>query len=458
MDGYNGVQWLATEDDTEASALRAEQDSLKFLGKADKYRGTMKRNANLVNPWNNVENKTMRRKRRVSSKEVQTLDAEARAAVWYCLDMAKENALAYLENRIDRLGNGAFVVCNSSKDFATLSFTWQKNLFNLPLDASDKGLFIRFFDIKSPKMFPTLTALIQYYGKKKQKGMPCKLDLVGLAIDVAEHDREREPAIVNPGYMSPGSEAGQPRERVDSLFTDAGGDARLQRGKSGAGATTVRSSIHNNPGYKGAGKTTTARSSGMTNGGYVDVPAYKKGETGLKPPQGNVALHPSMGDATDGGDGGYLTLTPAVNEPGDEGFITISRQPFNPKQGIKGVSFEPAQTDEWFFSGISNIQQNHHGKRDQHYDDIDYCLFFMGNAKATARENEEDVGPYIEYKASDTFQIKCNLKSSCVEYLHNGKKFHSSFLPEGKLPLWVSQAFHPVNGGQTLVKNSKWVM
>ena len=106
-------------------------------------------------------------------------------------------------------------------------------------------------------MFPTLTALIQYYGKKKQKGMPCKLDLVGLAIDVAEHDREREPAIVNPGYMSPGSEAGQPRERVDSLFTDAGGDARLQRGKSGAGATTVRSSIHNNPGYKGAGKTTT---------------------------------------------------------------------------------------------------------------------------------------------------------------------------------------------------------
>ena len=36
MDGYNGVQWLATEDDTEASALRAEQDSLKFLGKADK--------------------------------------------------------------------------------------------------------------------------------------------------------------------------------------------------------------------------------------------------------------------------------------------------------------------------------------------------------------------------------------------------------------------------------------
>lgn len=38
--------------------------AVKFLGQADKWRGTLKRNATSVNPWNNVENKTMRRKRR----------------------------------------------------------------------------------------------------------------------------------------------------------------------------------------------------------------------------------------------------------------------------------------------------------------------------------------------------------------------------------------------------------
>ena len=57
---------------------------------------------------------------------------------------------------------------------------------------------------------------------------------------------------------------------------------------------------------------------------------------------GNVMFDPSM-DTPD--DGGYLDMSPEVNanEPGDEGFITISRQPFNPKlkHGIKGVSFEP---------------------------------------------------------------------------------------------------------------------
>ena len=62
------------------------------------------------------------------------------------------------------------------------------------------GLFIKFFDIKSPKAFKTLTALVKYYAAKKQKGMPCKLDMKMLAQDVASHDREREQAIVNPGY------------------------------------------------------------------------------------------------------------------------------------------------------------------------------------------------------------------------------------------------------------------
>ena len=99
--------------------------------------------------------------------------------------------------------------------------------------------------------------------------------------------------------------------------------------------------------------------------------------------------------------GDYMELSGAAN-PGDDGFITISRTSFNPKEKkavIKGVTFEPAQTDEWFFMGLSNITQNHHGNRDQHYDDIDFCIFIMGHGQATARENEEEVGPYVEYRA-----------------------------------------------------------
>ena len=62
----------------------------------------------------------------------------------------------------------------------------------------------------------------------------------------------------------------------------------------------------------------------------------------------------------------------------------------------------------------------------------------------------------LRYKVGDTFEIKVNVKKTCVEYLHNKKTFHTSFMPLTKLPLWVSQAFHPKNGGQTLIKNSKW--
>lgn len=57
--------------------------------------------------------------------------------------------------------------------------------------------------------------------------------------------------------------------------------------------------------------------------------------------------------------------------------------------------------------GISNCNKNHHGGRDQHYDDVDYCIGVMGHGKASARENEDEVGPYVEYKEGDTFTIRC---------------------------------------------------
>lgn len=57
---------------------------------------------------------------------------------------------------------------------------------------------------------------------------------------------------------------------------------------------------------------------------------------------------------------------------------------------------------QWFFVGLSNITTNFHGRKDQHFDDIDFCIYCMGSGKATARESEDEVGPYVEYTPRDT--------------------------------------------------------
>ena len=35
--------------------------------------------------------------------------------------------------------------------------------------------------------------------------------------------------------------------------------------------------------------------------------------------------------------------------------------------------------------GLSNVNENHHGGRDQHYDDVDFCIGVMGHGKVSAR-------------------------------------------------------------------------
>lgn len=52
-----------------------------------------------------------------------------------------------------------------------------------------------------------------------------------------------------------------------------------------------------------------------------------------------------------------------------------------------------------------------------------------------------------EKKGSGTFQ---------VEYTHNGKVFYTS-TREPKLPLWVSQAFHPEALDVRLIEAVRWV-
>ena len=107
---------------------------------------------------------------------------------------------------------------------------------------------------------------------------------------------------------------------------------------------------------------------GMMNPGYdLGGGGGGGGREGYAVPDGMVDYSVGAGG---GGDIDYVELSGAAN-PGDEGFITTSKTSFNPKDKkapIKGVTFEPCQTDEWFFMGLSNITQNHHGEKDQHYD------------------------------------------------------------------------------------------
>ena len=90
------------------------------------------------------------------------------------------------------------------------------------------------------------------------------------------------------------------------------------------------------------------------------------------------------------GAGGYGAVGAGGPEE-ESGYITTSTERFGPGDGIVGVTFRPVSCSDWFFMGLSNITQNHHGGPDQHYDDIDYCIGIMGNGKASARENEDEV-------------------------------------------------------------------
>lgn len=115
---------------------------------------------------------------------------------------------------------------------------------------------------------------------------------------------------------------------------------------------------------------------------------------------------------------------------------------------------------QWFFIGLSNVQENYHGRRDSHYDDIDFCIFCMGNGKATARECEDEVGPYVKYEPGKQFQLRIARRGKgspgVVEYVYDGTVFYTSTRAPC-WPVWVDQAFHPANLGQTLIKNVHFI-
>lgn len=66
------------------------------------------------------------------------------------MDVERELALAIIENRIDRLGDGSFVVCTSAKDFATVCMVVKSHLFNVPVEASAKGVCLKLVGVRAP--------------------------------------------------------------------------------------------------------------------------------------------------------------------------------------------------------------------------------------------------------------------------------------------------------------------
>ena len=65
------------------------------------------------------------------------------------MDVERELALAIIENRVDRLGDGSFVVCTSAKDFATVCMVAKGHLLNIPIEASEKGVCLKLVGVKS---------------------------------------------------------------------------------------------------------------------------------------------------------------------------------------------------------------------------------------------------------------------------------------------------------------------
>eukprot|EP00037_Helgoeca_nana_P019170 m.185961 g.185961 ORF g.185961 m.185961 type:complete len:472 (-) comp24749_c1_seq5:23-1438(-) len=376
-------------------------DEYGFVGVNDgRRRATMARRSTAANPWNSVRNQSVRMKKVPTSEVVQMLDYAARQRAWYCLDMGRDNAVAMLENLQDMLPDGAFVVSNSRREFAMLTFISKGNMTTVPMDADFKGVWLKLAGVKSTPRFKTLTDLINHYAAKKHKGMPCKLETASLE-QVLEQ-------VSSSDWLPPDAEADQ----ADFVDPSLRVGALANPGYSAAAAAAVRDGGMINPGYVGAG-----------------VPASSAPGSG------------------------YAMVDPAESE----GFIQISQKSFTCDDGVCGVTFQPCQKDQWFFMGLSNILQNHHGRRDRHYDDMDYSIGVMGHGKATARENEDEVGPYIDYKPADTFTIQVLPKKKRVEFAKNKKVFHTSALPPDKLPLWALQAFHPINGSQLLIQGSNWI-
>eukprot|EP00049_Salpingoeca_infusionum_P021612 m.3917 g.3917 ORF g.3917 m.3917 type:complete len:489 (-) comp4348_c0_seq1:272-1738(-) len=410
------------------------------------------RRATAHNPWKSVRHRKSRRpQKHVFGDLSQLLDPESVGSPWYLLRYDRDLARALLENNADKLKDGTFVVTTAYLDFASLCLLLKGRLMNIPIRNGEKGLQLALMTEKKKSKeqpwFTCLSEMIAFYAKQRRDGMPCALlpDILkkeGYSEVLAtsgiedteqpEYDTATEAAVVQ--YDQGGDDHAGPDYEVAQVGCEVQYKAPSRR--SGQSATPATLGQYDNTGQ--------------------DDISDDEGEGRYQAPGGyDIAGH-SDPQYLPTDEDGYVIEKP---EPGDDGFIRISEVSFDANSGINGVSFEPLHADQWFFVGLSNTQTNFHGKRDQHYDDIDYCIFCMGNGLATARECEDEIGPYVTYRAGDSFQIEVQPTQSAgfeIVYKINGKPFFAS-RRVGSYPLWVAQAFHPDYLNKKIIQNVKWV-
>eukprot|EP00056_Hartaetosiga_gracilis_P022703 m.32477 g.32477 ORF g.32477 m.32477 type:complete len:464 (-) comp9784_c0_seq1:131-1522(-) len=459
-----------------------------------------------------VNPKSFRPKKKVIGSLDVLLDEDAKKEKWYCLDLTRDTAVALLDNdNTCNLGDGAFVVMTSALDFANLCMLYQGNMMNIPIKNDEDGLFITIVDYESATMnqcpaFPTLSKLIRYLSSEKGKQstdgrplLPCVLNPV--AVEASQYAEAVAQAKNDPVYEIPDSllksrKASKitrvPKDSVDyDLGMNNSVDYALGEGSNqsttydiGDGNKgvdydiaqplddTVVYDVGQTPATEASIRYDNMDGEQMLPGENYEVLQRKK--TIIQHVEGYVDT-PNTEDSQ-------------IVPEGADGYIRISNQSFDKHDNACGISFQPCKTNQWFFVGLSNIKTNYHGHKDIHYDDIDYSIFCMGSGKATAREFEDEVGPYVVYEPGDTFEIRVVLKGYTnydenkqrkggnkkvnkkkplnkkkldkierhVHYLLNGRVFYiSTRVPI--FPLWIDQAFHPESLNTDVIKNPKWL-
>ncbi|EGD82687.1 hypothetical protein PTSG_03348 [Salpingoeca rosetta] len=416
-----------------------------------------------TNPWRSIRHKSARPKKKVLGSLSVLLDDDARDSPWYCLAFDKEDAMLLLEENADRLEDGAFVVTSSGLDFAMLTLLHKGALVNVPIKNDEDGLYIHATTTATQsakkdrrcRSCACLSDLIDQLASGKPRYLPCLLQPRAL-------DREE--------YLEVMADV-QIQEATPNVSYDLGHAAT---GDYGVGTTSppYRSAFADATGYDNIGVSSPpsvyyAQANNVSMDTVVDDPNTDvfmslKGHHAYDEVSGGVGANTSADS-----DDARLRLahaspmrsdTAPPPPPGDEGFIRISHTCLNGQGKVKGITFQPCQQSEWFFVGLSNVLNNYHGDKDLHYNDIDFCIFCRGSGKATARECEDEVGPFISYRPGDTFSIRVRQESkhrSVVEYVHNGSVFYTS-TRRPSYPLWVDQAFHPASLGVEIIKNVKW--
>ncbi|EDQ88350.1 uncharacterized protein MONBRDRAFT_26427 [Monosiga brevicollis MX1] len=411
--------------------------------------------------WRTIRRRARRPSKEVSGDVAQLLDSAARESPWYLLAFDRDSILALMETKAQLLGPGAFALLTSGQDFATLCYLdTQLRPVNVPVVNRAGLLALSITNVKGETpTFASLSSLVAAYARRKDKQL-------GVALNPAALLRDE----VLTALAQPKSHAVQ----EDIYDNQANPLAPTGRAINAAGPAYDLGRAPATPVYD-------VGTADRTDNAATNYDLARAGDHAPGVAAYDMARHPTSTPAkityeipVELSMSQYETVTAeeeaeqedldglaeAKAGPGDEGFISISSQSFGEEGPIRGVSFQPCQTDQWFFVGLSNVQRNFHGKRDQHYDDIDFCLFFMGSGRVTAREAEDEVGPYVNYQPSDVLGIVTRYDKRArafkVVYTHNNTVFYES-TRHVVFPLHVDQAFPPESLNNRLVTNVKFI-